>query len=189
MASKAVSFEWLWDFAQAESVDADRKWVLSAMGRYGESLVALLWRILGNEQDVCDAYQETFLKLAHCQIKVRPDNIKAYLFRSASNVAISQLRRKKRFAQVCQSLALDTPPALDTDFGGDFDQKILQQRLRYHITQLPTYLQNVIILHDLGEISYKQVGRILGISAATVRVYRCRAIQLLAARMADRKEK
>jgi DNA-directed RNA polymerase specialized sigma24 family protein len=25
----------------------------------------MLWRILGNEQDVCDAYQDTFLKLAH----------------------------------------------------------------------------------------------------------------------------
>jgi DNA-directed RNA polymerase specialized sigma24 family protein len=25
----------------------------------------MLWRILGNEQDVCDAYQDTFLQLAH----------------------------------------------------------------------------------------------------------------------------
>ncbi|KPK76100.1 MAG: hypothetical protein AMJ79_08250 [Phycisphaerae bacterium SM23_30] len=189
MATKSVSFQWCWDLAGAWSLEADRKWILSAMGRHGESLVALLWRILGNEQDVCDAYQETFLKLAHHQAKTKPKNIKAYLFRSASNVAISMLRKKNLHLKACKNLARNTSQVQKVDYLGDLDGKQLQQQLRCYIMQLPDYLRNVVILHDLGEMSYQQVGPILGISMGTARVYRCRALQWLAARLADRKEK
>jgi len=188
MATKSVSFDWCRDLVQTNAVNADRRWVLTAMDHHGESLVALLWRILGNEQDVCDAYQETFLKLTHCETDVRPDNIKAYLFRSANNVAVSMLRRKKRFAKACQQWAQNTAPEHKTDYLADLDTYELQQRLRFHITQLPSYLRNVIILHDLVELTYQQVVKILGISAATARVYRCRAIRWLAARLTDKKE-
>jgi DNA-directed RNA polymerase specialized sigma24 family protein len=34
-------------------------------------------------------------------------------------------------------------------------------------------------LHDLAEFSYAQIGGMLGISAATARVYRCKAFKLL----------
>ncbi len=64
------------------------------MQSWGPELVTMLWRILGNEQDVCDAYQNTFLKLAHFEGGRKPEHIKAYVFRSAANVAISMLRRR-----------------------------------------------------------------------------------------------
>lgn len=51
--------------AAADSVAVSQRWVLAAMQKHGPSLVAMLWRILGNEQDVCDAYQDTFVQLAH----------------------------------------------------------------------------------------------------------------------------
>jgi DNA-directed RNA polymerase specialized sigma24 family protein len=44
------------------------------------------------------------------------------------------------------------------------------------------------MLRDLAELSYAQIGRILGISPATARVYRCKAIQLLAVWMGKREE-
>lgn len=48
--------------------------------------------VLGNEQDVADAYQSTFLQLAHVAHGRRPRNLKAYLFRTAANIAVSILR-------------------------------------------------------------------------------------------------
>jgi len=62
----------------------------------------------------------------------------------------------------------------------ELDSKYLQENLRECIAQLPEHLRNVITLRDLAELSYSQIGRILGISAATARVYRCKAVQLLA---------
>ena len=65
MFGKAVGYELIWDFAVSETVDKSQQWILSTMQQHGPELVTMLWRILGNEQDVCDAYQSTFLQLAH----------------------------------------------------------------------------------------------------------------------------
>ena len=83
-----------WDFVLPESLSGTQRWVLSAMQNYGQQLVTMLWRMLGNEQDVCDAYQDTFLKLAHYEGGQKPEYVKAYIFRSASNVAMSMLRHR-----------------------------------------------------------------------------------------------
>ena len=65
-------------FADAlDSVGTDRQWVLSVMQSHGNELVTLLWRILGNEQDVCDVYQSTFLRLAHLNAGRKPAHVKA----------------------------------------------------------------------------------------------------------------
>ncbi len=186
MLGKASSFELIWDFAVSEAVDDSQRWVLSAMQRHGQGLVTMLWRILGNEQDVCDAYQNTFLQLVHNETRQKPEHIKAYIFRTASNVAISMLRHKnaerKRLSNaVVTNNDTYSPP-------NELDSKYLQQSLRCCIAELPEYLRNVITLRDLAELSYTQIGRILGISPATARVYRCKAIQLLAVWMSREKQ-
>jgi len=176
MISRANSCGLIWDFAIPDSLSGTGAWVLSAMQRYGPELVTMLWRILGNEQDVCDAYQDTFLKLAHFEGGRKPEHVKAYIFRSAANVAISMLRHKiierKNLSEAVTDNSIRSPAI-------ELDSKYLQESLRGGIAQLPEHLRSVVTLHDLGELSYAQVGKILGITAATARVYRCKAIQLL----------
>ena len=62
----------------------------------------------------------------------------------------------------------------------DFDTRHLAENLRDHIAQLPEHLRNVIMLRDFGELSYEEVARIMGVSTGTARVYRCKAVQMLA---------
>jgi len=148
------------------------------MQRHGPELVRMLWRILGNEQDVCDAYQSTFLQLAHYQGRQKPKHVKAYLFRTASNTAISMLRHRaaeKRTLSKATNNAEATQPHVN-----EIDCKFLAETLRRYVAQLPEHLRDVITLRDLAELSYAEVGRLLGISPATARVYRCKAVQLLA---------
>jgi len=178
MFAKAVSCGSLWDFAIPKSVAENQRWVLSAMQKHGRDLVTMLWRILGNEQDVCDAYQDTFLQLAHYKGGRKPVYVKAYVFRTASNVAISMLRRriseKRRLSLTHAQKEISPSPA------NELDSKYLQETLRIYITQLPEHLRNVLTLRDLAEMPYSRIGKILGISPGTARVYRCKAIQLLA---------
>jgi len=187
MFDKAASYKLIWDFAVSEAVDESQRWILSAMQRHGQELVTMLWGILGNEQDVCDAYQNTFLQLAHYEGGQKPEHIKAYILRTASNVAISMLRRRTAERKRL-STAINNTKSLSSPIN-ELDSKNLQETLRCCIAQLPEHLKNVITLRDLAELSYTQIGRILGISAATARVYRCKAIQLLAVWMGKEKQK
>jgi RNA polymerase sigma-70 factor (ECF subfamily) len=178
MIGNATSCGLIWDFAAAKSLSGTQRWVLSAMQSHGQELVTMLWRILGNEQDVCDAYQDTFLKLAHYKGGQKPEHVKAYIFRSANNMAISMLRRRiierKNLSEI--KAAKDNTESA----ANELNSQCLQERLRSCIAQLPEQLRGVVTLRDLAELSYAQVGKILGITQATAKVYRCKAIQLLA---------
>jgi RNA polymerase sigma factor (sigma-70 family) len=178
MFGKAASCQIPWDFVFSDGLEENQQWILSAMQKHGQELATLLWRILGNEQDVCDAYQSTFLKLAHREDRCKPAYIKAYLFRTASNIAVSMLRRRlaerNRICSVAVTVQNVSSPV------SEFDSKCLAESLRCCIAELPEHLRNVIVLRDLAELSYAQTARTLGISAATARVYRCKAVQLLA---------
>jgi RNA polymerase sigma factor (sigma-70 family) len=180
MAGRAVSIELFWDIPIPKALEQTQRWVLFAMQRHGRELVNMLWRILGNEQDVCDAYQDTFLKLAHHEHGCKPENVKAYVFRSASNIAISILRHKL----IENKLSSRITAKSDTNCpASELDTRYLMETLRAGVAELPDHFRDVVTLHDLGDLSYEQVGRILGITAATARVYRCKAVQLLASRM------
>jgi RNA polymerase sigma-70 factor (ECF subfamily) len=180
MFHKAVSYDLLWDSAAFEAVDESQRWILTVMRRHGHELVTMLWRILGNEQDVCDAYQTTFLRLAHHEEGLKPRWVKAYLFRTASNTAISMLRQRTVEKKVLSSAAPAVEPAQEMDLDIDIDVRHLTESLRSHVAQLPEHLRDVIMLRDFGEQSYAEVARIMGISVGTARVYRCKAVQLLA---------
>ncbi len=189
MFGKTVSYGLLWDFAVSEAVSEDQRWILSTMQKHGQELIALLWRILGNEQDVCDAYQDTFLQLAHYEGGQKPKHVKAYIFRTANNAAISMLRRRVADRKRMSNLKFQISNFKSQIPAKELDSKYLQETLRGCIAQLPEHLRNVITLRDLAELSYAQIGGILGISAATARVYRCKALQILTILMGKEEEK
>jgi RNA polymerase sigma-70 factor (ECF subfamily) len=178
MFSKAASCGSLWDFSVTEAVAENQRWILTAMHRHGQGLITMLWRILGNEQDVCDAYQDTFLHLAHHDGGRKPKHIRAYIFRTANNIAVSILRRRISEKRSLTDSVMCRKPSNSPMV--ELDAKFLRELLRDCIAQLPDHLRDVVILRDLGELSYPQISRLLGISAGTARVYRCKAIQLLA---------
>ncbi len=185
MAIHPASLSVAFDLTQ---VDAERsqRWILTAMQHHGSALVSVLWRILGNEQDVCDAYQETFLRLAHLEDHAKPDNVRAYLFRTASNIAITMLRREQLKVRYHHQLC-EKYESRNNDPAGYLDAMDLQQRLRDAVARLPEYLGDVVVLRDLAEMPYNQVAKILGITSTAARVYRCKALKLLALWMSENK--
>jgi RNA polymerase sigma-70 factor (ECF subfamily) len=183
MATNAAILRLTFDFAAAQSIDQSQRWILTAMQSNGPALIKMLWRMLGNEQDVCDAYQQTVLNLAHHDYGQKPQNAQAYLYRTAANAAISMLRRTNLQKRSGQVLAEITPDKCTIDYAAQLDSKMLQQKLRNAIAGLPDYLRNVVVLHDLAELPYAKVAQILQITAASARVYRSKAITLLAAKL------
>ena len=138
----------------------------------GPRILGTLWRLLGAESDVMDAYQECFCRLAAHPEPMRIKNAKAYVYRTASNIAIEMLRVRTRrrshlpgIAQVQAARGRGTTTVSSS-----------VAALQEAIAELPPHLRNVIILRDLSRLSYREVGQTLNIDAATARVYRRHAV-------------
>ncbi len=171
---------------QDESSESTRaqsrhRWVERVMQREGSGIQRLLWRLLGREADVLDAYQDCFCKLAARGKRNIRTNVRAYAYRTASNIAIEMIRSRRRHAAHLPAVAADRNRELDNandetvdEADGRFDQ------LREGIAKLPEHLRNVIVLRDLNRFSYAKVGRMLGIEPTTARVYRRHAVVKLA---------
>ena len=153
-------------------------WVVRVIHREGAGILRMLWRLLGREADVMDAYQDCFCKLASRKTQGRVVSARAYAYRTAANIAIEMMRVRQRRQAHLPAIALEQGRRRTQEGDGEAEERF--GRLREAIAQLPAHLRNVIILRDLNRYSYAQVGRILGIEPATARVYRRHAVVKLA---------
>jgi RNA polymerase sigma-70 factor (ECF subfamily) len=178
-----ATFSYIADGRTSEPTSVEREsaasvahgWILKLMQKEGQGILRMLWRLLGQEADVLDAFQDCFCKVAITVQEGDVRSARAYVYRTAANIAIEMLRKRKRrqthwpavaAAKAAQSTPTGEPPALSDR----------PENLRGAIEELPTHLRNVIVLRDLGNKSYKEVGQILGIDPATARVYRRHAV-------------
>lgn len=154
------------------------------MEREGPGILRMLWRLLHNEADVQDAFQDCFCKLALRGGPADLRSARAYAYRTASNIAIELLRARKRSSDHRETLVADRVrlawAAADAEAEVPTGATIPIERLREAIVELPQHLRQVVVLRDLSRMSYEEVGRILGIEPATARVYRRHAVVKLA---------
>lgn len=166
------------------SVADNQQWILTLLRQHGPAVVNLLWRVLGTEQDVLDAYQT-----AVCQLTSRgKDGVRTnpggYFYRIAMNAGISLLRQRKQERQHMSAVAdVQARRQADAVCGGRqqvLDQQLVLDQLRQAVLGLPPHLRDVIVLRDLAELPYPRVASILGITIGTARLYRCKAVLRLA---------
>lgn len=166
-------------------VRSSHGWVLRVMRNDGPALVRLLWRMLGREQDVLDAYQDTFCRLIGMGDSQAAAPPRGYIFRTAMNIALDMRRRRKVRIEHLEAAALVRTATLPDACASRPGNVSLVEELRMAIEELPQRLRDVIVLRDLAEMSYGDVARILGITGGTARVYRREAIVALAARLKE----
>ncbi len=164
-------------------VRSSQGWILRLMRRDGPAITRMLWRILGREQDVLDAYQECICKLIalHDREGSRPH--RGYVFRTAMNIALDARRHRKVRSEHLDSAARSRTPAPSGLSTPVPDGQV--QSLREAIADLPDRLRDVVVLRDLAEMSYRDVGRILGLTPGTARVYRREAVVALSNRLSE----
>lgn len=155
-------------------------WVGRLMRREGPGILRVLWRLLGREQDVLDAYQDCFCRLAARQQALAGKVARAYAYRTATNIAIEMIRCRTRRAAHWPAIVAEKGRPDTGDGDGHEHGDDPRPRLRDAISRLPAHLRNVVVLRDLSQMSYAEVGRTLGIGPATARVYRRHAVVKLA---------
>jgi RNA polymerase sigma-70 factor (ECF subfamily) len=133
-------------------------------------------RITGNEEAAEDACQEAFFKY-HEKAMVFPnqDEAKFWLIRVVKNSALNYAKRKDRERKAYQK-AFREAHRSEENGEGDLLRKEARQEITEALEMLPEHLKIVLVLKEYGELSYKEIGRVLGISEGNVkvRVYRAR---------------
>jgi RNA polymerase sigma-70 factor (ECF subfamily) len=160
--------------------------------RYRGLAYRVAYRLLGNEADALDAVQEGFIKaLTHLHTFQGRSTFKTWLLRVVSNAALDVGRLRGRREQ----LSLDAPPAGNgelphpvavADPAAGLERADLRRLLDQALATLPEAQRRTFVLHVEGELSYREVAEVLGISIGTVmsRLYYAR--QRLRAYLAQR---
>ncbi|MHC4442205.1 MAG: RNA polymerase sigma factor [Planctomycetota bacterium] len=163
----------------------NQQWILKLMLKHGPMVLSALWRMLGSEPDVMDAYQTAVCRLTERGKNAVGSNPGGYFYKTAINAGIEILRKRKlrhdRWpavveAQKCRDSTRAEAQTAETAY----NQKVVLEQTRLAIAHLPPHLRNVIILRELTELPYVQVAGILGITVGTARLYRRQAILRLA---------
>jgi len=162
---------------------ASQGWLLSLLQRDGPGVVAVLWRMLGREQDVLDVYQSVVCRLASRGAGRMGSDRGAYFYRSAINAAIELVRRRRREASRRSTAAEYARRSPLDESGATLEHLRLVERTRHAVLGLPPHLRDVIILHDLAGLNYQRVASILNITSGTARVYRRQAIVRLSVKL------
>ena len=109
-----------------------------------------------------DVVQEVFIRL---MTQPRPpENVKAWLFRSVRNGAISQLRRQKRRQKHTETLAAGAKSWFEIRPDDLLDAKTAQEALM----QLPDEQRELVILRIWGQLTLREIAEIVGQPLSTV---------------------
>ncbi len=116
-----------------------------------------------DQDEVADLFQECLINLWKSlpSYKGRSD-VRTWIYRVSLNVCISIDRKKKRHATI--PLTMDINP-YDEDNQNSRQMEILRQR----ISQLPPIDRSIVLLW-LENMSYEEIGAIIGITAKNVSV-------------------
>jgi len=156
--------------------------------RYQDRLVHSLQHSLGSREDALDAAQQAFLLAWQQLSKFRGDSgFYSWLYRIARNVAISGVRRRRPVGSLDQrSESGGAEPAEQGKAahpGAALELQEEVQRLRQALAQVPQGFREVLVLKEIDEMSYEQIGELLEIPTGTVRSRLFRARQDLLERM------
>jgi RNA polymerase sigma-70 factor (ECF subfamily) len=146
--------------------------------KHGPGVWQTAYRLLGNETDAADCFQETFLCALEASRRQQVRNFSAFLVQVATSRAINQLRKRCREHQQNGAGAdFASLPASNPGPSQQAHERDLVVRLREALGQLPQQEAEVLCLRYLYDMSYRQIGKTVGVKTGTagVLLHRARA--------------
>ena len=150
---------------------------------YEKNVYNIALRMVGDPDDAADMTQETFIKAYRALSGFRGDSkFSSWLYRIASNVCLDFLRSRSRHPQVSLS-------TVDEDDRATFElpdmrqnpeeqlmKKLAMEAVRRGLEQLPEQQRQILVLRELGGLSYAELAQTLGLEEGTVksRIFRAR---------------
>ena len=162
----------------------EEKWIAAAragdQGAFGElvrlyekRVLALTQRMCRNPEDAAEAAQEAFFAAWQGLKSFRGDSsFSTWLYRLASNACVDLLRREgKRRAVVSlddEDLNLDIPASLPSP-QEEAERRELREQIESGLRALPPEYRAVLVLREMQQLRYDEIGEVLGLDIGTVK--------------------
>jgi RNA polymerase sigma-70 factor (ECF subfamily) len=135
---------------------------------YGDSLIRVLTKILGNEEDAKDVTQDTFVLLWEGRERIDPlMSLKGYASTMAKNLAIDNIRAQGKRME-CDADPYDVPHG----FAEDADVMLISREteilIAHAIRNMPAQRRRVFELSREEGLTHNEIAERLGISRNTV---------------------
>lgn len=142
---------------------------------YGPLVWRTCYRLLGHDADAEDCYQETFVTALGLAERETVRHWAGLLRRVATTRALDRLRRRQRLAGRETHLEYE-PDGGEAGPVESVERDELVGRLREALTELPEGQARIFCLRFLEEMSYREIGKQLGMttSAVGVQIHRAR---------------
>jgi RNA polymerase sigma-70 factor (ECF subfamily) len=142
--------------------------------RYRQVAYRVAYRLLGQEADALDAVQDGFVKaLTHLRGFQGRSSFKTWLLRVVSNAALDLGRQRGRRESLHEDNARghderQRQPRIAEDPSLGLERADMRQLIDAALATLPAAQRQTFVLHAEGELTYRQVAEVLGISIGTV---------------------
>ncbi|MBN1355150.1 sigma-70 family RNA polymerase sigma factor [bacterium] len=147
--------------------------------RYQDRIINFVFRMLGDEDTAMDIAQEVFVKIYLNAGRYLPGSRFApWLYRIASNLAINEIRRRKRwrFISIDESASSDDRNysfELADESATGADEVLLQKEasdsIEKAMTKIPVKYRAPLVLREIEGYDYDEISQILNIPRGTVK--------------------
>ena len=150
------------------------------VARYRNQITSYIYRMVNDYDTAVDLSQETFLRVYRAAARYQTTHaFSTYIYRIATNVAISELRKRKRRRLVSLTGLLTSPDGEELMDFQPPDEKPLQDIalidaekravIKRAISTLPDRYRAPLVLRDVEGKSYDEIAAILQTSEGTVK--------------------
>ena len=185
-----VAEEKLSDHALIEATrNGDEQAFAEIVSRYRNQITNFLYRFLNDYDEAVDLAQETFVRVYFAIDRYHTQYaFSTYIYRIAANLAISEIRRRKRrrllsltglFQSDDDSQVEFQPPDTRNLPDADLIEAEQSQTIAKAISALPEKYRVPIILRDIEGKSYDEIAEIMGLGLGTTKSRISRARGLL----------
>jgi RNA polymerase sigma-70 factor (ECF subfamily) len=166
------------------------------VGRYKNQITNFVYRMLNDYERAVEISQETFLRIFMSAERYKADfSFSTYIYRIAQNLAISELRQRKRRNLIPipsffsdkdgDELEIELPDRRQQAVDDVLIKDERQRAIARAINSLPEKYRAALVLRDMEEKSYEEISEILGLSDGTVKSRINRARNLLKEKLKD----
>ncbi|MBN2243695.1 MAG: sigma-70 family RNA polymerase sigma factor [Acidobacteria bacterium] len=144
----------------------DPDWIQSVLARYEQPLIRYAAHITRDFERAREVVQDTFLKLCRRKSSPEDDHLAPWLYTVCRNGALDVRRKEKRMTTIEEAPLRQVPVMPEASAALERNERLAQ--VLDILGTLPANQQEVLRLKFQGNLSYREISRIVNLSVSNV---------------------